>query len=136
MQLQTDFEMTWDVPVKEITFTQPGQPAVAQPVKMMIGGVQRTLSKLTDFAPAGMTTWTNCGPKALPLVELITATPAGAPQLPVWVTITYRLQPKLKTVVCHAVLREPELQGAGGGRGCGLHRRPRFWPAHRGRSQV
>ena len=85
VQLQTDFEMTWDLDVTEITFREPG---TANPRTVKIDG-----QPVTEFKPLpGTVHLTNCGPKALPEIQLISTDP-------VEVSITYTLKPKLKTVV-------------------------------------
>jgi hypothetical protein len=87
VQLQTDFEMTWDLAVTEIEFSNP----------VKINGQE--VSRLTDLAPPGTFHLTNSGPNALPEFELITPDPPTDPPLPVEVSISYVLEPKLKTVV-------------------------------------
>ncbi len=95
VQLQTDFEMTWELLVTEMAFTVPGSsPPVTRDVK--INGLR--VNKLTQVTPAKIYHLTSCGPYALPAIELITVDYPGA-QLPVQVTITYVAKPKLKTKV-------------------------------------
>ena len=95
VKLQTDFEMTWDLLVSDITFTVPGTPGTPRDVN--ING--QRVNKLSQVLPPRTYHLTNCGPNALPPVSLITALPLGTPQLQVQVTITYVARPKLKTVV-------------------------------------
>lgn len=115
IQLQTEFEMTWDLVVSEITFTDPatGSP---KSVKLFtpsgsthpINGV--TTTKLTDTPgfSEGHYHLKNCGPLAMPMISLITdpfTPPVGNPNAPrppqgeVKVDVTYKLIPKLMTVV-------------------------------------
>jgi hypothetical protein len=97
IQLQTDFEMTWDLAVVEITFTVPGtQTPRAVKLYTDLGAAfpinGSIVTRLTDVAPAETFHLTNCGPKALPMIQL-------ADIQPVDVNIKYELRPKLKAQV-------------------------------------
>ncbi len=108
IQLQMDFEMTWDLAITEMTFRVPGT-TTPKPVRLFtapgstfpINGTQ--VNKLTDIpGAAGAFLLTNAGARAMPMISLLTdlpLKPAGVPQDPVEVNITYELKPKLKTVV-------------------------------------
>ncbi|MGB6222026.1 LamG-like jellyroll fold domain-containing protein [Haloferula sp.] len=107
IQLQTDFEMTWDLVVTQITFTEPGPSTSPRSVRL----VWPTNSPSYD--PAGQLVsgqWrpdrqaneivllTNCDGNpddtcfALPAVSLIN-------EVPVEIEITYELRPKLEALV-------------------------------------
>ena len=84
--LKTDFEMTWDLVVTEMTFSR---------LVKVVGYGQDSIG-VTKFIPSpGQVHLTNCGPKALPMIQLTKDTDG----LDVEVEIKYVMQPKLKTKV-------------------------------------
>lgn len=107
VQLQMDFEMSWDLVITEMTFSKPVKLYTGSNAVFPLNAV--TASKLSATgAPAGSFHLTNCGPNAMPLVYLITDTVfdavqgrnvAKVPQDPVQVQVSYVLRPKLKTIV-------------------------------------
>ncbi|MGJ8644525.1 MAG: hypothetical protein ACSHX9_14035 [Luteolibacter sp.] len=118
IQLGMDFEMTWDLVVNEMTFTEPGTtspklvklftpPGSDFPIGDDPNNPPESVSKLSDYpGRGGVFTLTNCGPTAIPMVFLINEPeitdmldPDFGKRPPVEVTITYGLKPKLKSVV-------------------------------------
>lgn len=112
VQLQMDFEVDWDLVVTDMTFTDSitGQPKdvllfTAIGVDFPINGARvNKLSDVPEFA-VGNYQLLNCGPRAMPMVSLITDPWTGGPndtrppQGGVKVDITYSLVPRLMTVV-------------------------------------
>lgn len=123
VQLGMDFEMTWDLVVKDMTFTEPGTtnpklvrlftpPGAKFPIGDDPNNPPMQVSKLSDYpgyadyvSGGGAFTLTNCGPTAIPQVFLETEPkmPNGE-RPPVEVTITYGLKPKLKSVVSMPII--------------------------------
>jgi hypothetical protein len=103
VQLQTDFELTWNLRVTNIIFRQPGT-FVARSV--MIDN--QTVTALSQVTPARTVYYTNTGPHALPSIVLPNTDP-------VQVTITYVLEPKLKTVVSTPFLGRVKYAALGAG---------------------
>lgn len=110
VQLQMDFEVDWDLVVTDMTFTDSatGQPKdvllfTAIGVDFPINGARVTkLSNVPGFT-VGNYQLLNCGPRAMPMVSLVTDSWNGngtrPPQGGVNVDITYSLVPRLMTVV-------------------------------------
>ena len=111
VQLQMDFEVDWDLMVTDMKFTDSvtGQPKdvllfTAIGVDHPINGTRVTkLSDVPGFV-VGNYQLLNCGPRAMPMVSLVTDPWAGSnetrpPQGGVNVDITYSLVPRLMTVV-------------------------------------
>ncbi|MGJ8696689.1 MAG: hypothetical protein ACSHYF_10250 [Verrucomicrobiaceae bacterium] len=111
VQLQMDFEVDWDLMVTDMKFTDSvtGQPKdvllfTAIGVDHPINGARVTkLSDVPGFT-VGNYQLLNCGPRAMPMVSLVTDPWAGSnetrpPQGGVNVDITYSLVPRLMTVV-------------------------------------
>jgi hypothetical protein len=97
VRLQTDFEMSWDLEVTRMTFSGPG-------VKINGQG-----SNVNSFTPApGTVHLTNCGPQALPMIQLTDKTLVN-------VEITYVLKPKLQTVVAVPIIGQLDYQFFGAG---------------------
>ena len=114
IQLQTDFEMTWDLQVTEIAFTAGG---TTNPVDVVIGGIEA--NKLSAAFPGRIFHLTNCGPNALPVVRLLTAfdnpNTVSVPQPPVDVKISYVVLPKLKTIVSLPVIGQAKFEALAAG---------------------
>lgn len=81
VQLQTDFEMTWDLVVTSMTFSNP----------VNIEG--QNVSSVDELVPARTYHLTNSGPNALPAVAMLEVMEE------VEVQITYVAVPKLKAIV-------------------------------------
>jgi hypothetical protein len=107
IQLQTDFEMTWDLVVSQITFTEPGPSTAPRSVRLawptnspsydpagqLVSGLWRPNRQANEVVLL-----TNCDGNpgdtcfALPAVSLID-------EVPVEIEITYELRPKLEALV-------------------------------------
>lgn len=89
VQLQTDFEMSWDLVVTDILFHKPG---TLVPAPVIVEGVEITSGSYRAAFPARVVHLTNSGPHPLPGIALIDMDPVA-------VTIIYTLAPMLKTTV-------------------------------------
>ena len=107
VQLQMDFEMSWDLVITEMTFSKPVQLYTGSNAVFPLNSVVASSLSATG-APAGSFHLTNSGPNAMPLVYMITdkvfdagqgRNVAKDPQDPVQVQVSYVLRPKLKTIV-------------------------------------
>jgi hypothetical protein len=92
IQLKTDFEMTWDMVVTDITFTTPG---TMNPAPVVID--LQVVTKFSDVLPKRTAQLTNKGPNALPVILLQDTAPVDA-------CIQYVLKPRLKAVVSSPIL--------------------------------
>ncbi|MEP2774647.1 MAG: LCCL domain-containing protein [Luteolibacter sp.] len=106
VQLQMDFEMTWNLEVVDMIFSRPVElhfhkDAVPSLLPEQVVSDVSRLSEVSGFAP-GDINLTNLGAHSLPRILLPTIGSPGnydIPQPPVHVEIEYRLLPKLKTIV-------------------------------------
>ena len=89
VQLQTDFEISWDLVVTDILFHKP---STLVPAPVIVEGVVITGGNYRAAFPARVVHLTNSGPHPLPGIALIDKDPVA-------VTIIYTLAPKLKTTV-------------------------------------
>jgi len=102
VQVQTAFEMTWDLVVTEMTFSQ----------EVKVVGYGQGPEGVTKFIPSqGQVHLTNCGPKALPMIQMTKQTDGQN----VEVEIKYVLQPKLKTTVSVPIIGQLDYQFFGAG---------------------
>jgi len=120
LQLQTDFEMTWDLVVTEITFREPG---TFNPKNVLIDG--QAVSSLSQVTPKRTVHLTNAGPNALPAIVL-------QDTQPVQVNIMYTIAPRLKTVVSTPFLGRVKYAAIGAGASVDAIGELRFGPLLQG----